>query len=257
MTTEDIDKLFAKTLTGDYEDEAPWQAVHALRKIGSREIFTRAVEMCKSNDPLVRARGIDVLAQLGKTVDHPSNSFPEESYSAVSSLLQQETELRPLGSAIAALGHLDDPVAIPQIAQYRTHPSAEIRFQVACALGSFPNDPRSVSNLLVLAEDADEDVRDWATFGLGSLGDLNSNDVCDALFRRLSDSSDVVREEAMAGLGKRRDQRVLPFLIAALERQSITDPVIEAACQMLDMKDGRKDWGTRDYAGALRERFGC
>src|SRR5882724_9716798 len=98
MIAEDIDELFAKTLIGDYEDDAPWQAVGALRRIGSREVFSRAAEWCKLKDPLARARGIDVLAQLGKTADHPSNSFPEEYYSIVSSLLQQERELRPLVS---------------------------------------------------------------------------------------------------------------------------------------------------------------
>jgi hypothetical protein len=83
MTSEDIETLFVKTLIGDYEDDAPWQAVSELRRIGSRDVFTRAVEWCKSSDPLVRTRGIDVLAQLGKTADHPSNRFPEESYSVI------------------------------------------------------------------------------------------------------------------------------------------------------------------------------
>ncbi|HEV2177211.1 MAG TPA: HEAT repeat domain-containing protein [Terriglobia bacterium] len=255
MTTERIEELFAKTLIGDVDDDAPWEAVRELHRIGSREVFARAAEWCKSNDPLVRARGIDVLAQLGKTVNHPTNSFPEESYSIVTGLLHQERELRPLIAAIAALGHLDNPLAIPLITEYRTHPSADIRFHVACALGSFPNDPRSAGTLLVLAQDADEDVRDWATFGLGSLGDLDSPEIRDALFRRLSDSNEDVREEAIAGLGKRQDKRVLPALLAALERPPVTDRVVEAAYRMLNMENERKDWGASEYAAALRERF--
>jgi HEAT repeat protein len=256
MTAEDIDELFAKTLAGDYEDDAAWQAVHELRRIGSLEVFTRAAELCKSDDPLVRARGIDVLAQLGKTADHPNNSFPEESYSIVSDLLQKERDIRPLGAAIVALGHLDNPLAIPMITEFGSHPSADIRFDVAFALGCFPNDPRSMGALLALMEDADEDVRDWATFGLGVQGDLDSEEIRDALFRRLSDSNEEVREEAMEGLGKRRDQRVVPSLIAALERPPVTDRVIEATYQILDMKSKREDWGTGEYAAALRERFG-
>jgi hypothetical protein len=50
--------------------------------------------------PLMRARGIDVLAQLGKTVEHPTNSFPDESYSVVTNLLMGERDVRPLNSAI-------------------------------------------------------------------------------------------------------------------------------------------------------------
>ncbi|PYY07134.1 MAG: hypothetical protein DMG69_20905 [Acidobacteria bacterium] len=105
MATQEIDALFAQTLSGDYDDEAPWEAVQALRRVGTQEVFEKAAEWCESTSPIIRARGADVLAQLGKTVDHPSNNFPEESYSVITGLLQRETEARPLAAAIAALGH--------------------------------------------------------------------------------------------------------------------------------------------------------
>jgi hypothetical protein len=62
MTMEQIDELFAQTLTGDYDDETPREAVSKLRKMGTREVFNRAAQWCASNDPLRRARGVDVLA---------------------------------------------------------------------------------------------------------------------------------------------------------------------------------------------------
>lgn len=256
MTSGPINELFAKTLVGDYEDDAPWQAVHELRRIGSREVFDHAAEWCRSAEPTVRARGVDVLAQIGKTADHPSNSFPDESFSLVASVLRDEQEIQPLDSAIAALGHLDNPAGIPLIIQYQSHRDSNVRFSVACALGSFPNDPRSAECLLLLMKDADEEVRDWATFGLGVQGDLDSVEIRDALFDRLSDSNEDVREEAMAGLGKRRDRRVLRSLTAALAETAVSRPVIEAACGMLDMQADREDWSTKDYNSALRERFG-
>jgi HEAT repeat protein len=256
MTSEHIDELFARTLVGDYEDEAPWKAVHELRRIGSRRVFDRAVEWCDASDPMIRARGLDVLAQIGRTADHPSNSFPDESFSVVQRVLRVEREIRPLDSAIAALGHLDNPAGIPLILQYRSHPDSEIRFSVACALGSFPNDARSAECLLVLMTDEDEEVRDWATFGLGVLGELDSTEIRDALFQRLSDTNEDVRQEAMAGLGKRRDRRVLPLLVATLEQSDVAIPAIEAARDMLDMKGDRGNWGADDYVSALRNRFG-
>jgi len=256
MSTPTIDELFAQTLNGEYDADAPWEAVWALRRIGSREIFDRAAEWCKSRDPLVRARGIDVLAQLGKTTEHRSNNFPEESYGTISELLQEEIHEKPLASAISALGHLDDPRGVPLITAFAGHPNSEIRYAVACALGNFTNDQQSVEVLLRLTEDADEDIRDWATFGLGSLGDLDSTEIRNALARRLSDTNREVREEAMAGLGKRQDQRVLPSLLQALEEQTMSDCVIEAAYLMLGMERERKDWAGREYAAALREQFG-
>ena len=255
MMQGEISELFARTLSGDYDDEAPWEAVSALRRIGTREIFARAAEWCSSENPLLRARGADVLSQLGKTWEHRSNSFPEESYFVVSTLLQREKEFLPLNSAIAALGHMDDALAVPLIAEHRSHSSPEIRFSVACALGSFPNDPVSVDALLALMQDSDVDVRDWATFGLGVLGDSDSPEIRDALFRRVSDSNEDVREEAMVGLSKRIDPRVLPSLIVALEKPTMTDRVREAAYLMLKMDEDRVDWNGPEYVAALRQLF--
>src|SRR6185437_15511526 len=121
MTSLEVDNLFAQTLSGGEDDDAPWNAIHALRRIGTREVFEYAAGWCKSNHALKRSRGASVLAQLGKTAEHPRNSFA-----------------------------------------------------VACALGSYPNDPQAVPALLDLTNDTDEDVRDWAVFGLGNLGDSDS-----------------------------------------------------------------------------------
>src|SRR5260370_28910122 len=207
MSEADVQQLFTATLHGDYKDDAPWEAVHKLRRLGTREVFDVATLWCASEDPLMRARGIDVLAQLGKTAEHPTNSFPDESYSVVTNLLVTEEDARPLDSAIAALGHLDDPRAVPLIARFRSHPNSEIRFSVACALGSFPNDPLSVETLLTLMVDTDEEVRDWATFGVGVLGDTDSAAVKDALARAVNDSNEDVREESLIGLSSRPDKR--------------------------------------------------
>jgi HEAT repeat protein len=144
MTATDVEELFAQTIRGDYDDDAPWEAVSSLRRLGTRQVFEHAVTWVRSEDPLRQARGLDVLAQLGKTAEDRSNSFPEESYSVVTEALHAELELRPLSSALAALGHLDNPRAVPLAAAFRSHPSSEIRLRVACALGSFPNDPASV-----------------------------------------------------------------------------------------------------------------
>jgi HEAT repeat protein len=260
MAAGEIDQLFAQTLMGDYDDELPWKAVSALRRIGTREGFERAAAWCKSVHSLERARGADILSQLGKTAEHRSNMFPEESYAVVSQMLRQETEVQPLSSAIHALGHLDNPAGIPLISSYQQHPEAEIRFAVACALGSFANDPEAIQSLLVLTHDPDHDVRDWAVFGLGNLSDADSAEIRDALCSRLNDSDEDVREEAIVGLAKRKDQRVLPALIAALNQSELDDPgvtvlTIEAADLMLDFAEERKDWSGAEYAAALRERF--
>jgi HEAT repeat protein len=255
MPVANIDELFAQTLQGDYEDDEPWEAVQSLRRIGTRQVFDEAVKWTDSAEPLVRARGFDVIAQLGKTAAHRSNSFPQESYDVVFKAIQREREAQPLNSAIPALGHLGNPCAIPVIAALHSHPSGQIRFIVAYALGSFPNDPLSVQTLLTLMEDADADVRDWATFGLGVLGDQDSPEIRETLFRRLHDEVRMPREEALVGLAKRCDMRILPELISELEQASIGYCVTEAAYTLLGLDNDQEDWSGQDYINALRKRF--
>jgi HEAT repeat protein len=259
MSSQEIDRLFSQSLSGN-DDKLAWEAVSALRRIGTREVFDRAAAWCKSENPIQRARGASVLAQLGKTVEHQSNSFPDDSYLAVSQMLSAENEVQPLSCAIHALGHLDNPAAISLISSYQRHPITEIRLAVACALSSFPNDPESIQALMALIRDVDDDVRDWAVFGLGNLGIADSKEIRDALFARLSDSNKDVREEAMVGLAKRKDRRVLPALIAALMQPELDDPgatmmTIEAAYSILGFDEERRDWSSAEYIAALRARF--
>jgi HEAT repeat protein len=250
-----IDDLFGCTLKGGYDDDAPWEAIRALRRLGTRDIFDMASAWCRSDDPLMRARGVDVLAQLGRTADHPVTNFLEETYSIISELVQREQDLCPLESAITALGHLDNAAAVPLIAAFHKHPSADIRYSVAFSLGIFANDALSVETLLQLMEDSDEDVRDWATFGVGVQGETDSPAIRDALYRRLSDASEDVREEAMVGLGKRKDQRVLSSLLPAMDGPEIKVRVAEAASFLLDMECDPEEWGPEEYRTALKERF--
>lgn len=255
MAGATIDQLFAETLRGDYDDDRPWAAVHKLRLLGTREVFNIATQWCVSKNPLARARGLDVLAQLGKTVASPTNAFPDESYSRAVNAINHETDERPLSSAISALGHLENPAGVPLIAQFHSHDSPEIRFSVAFALGCFPNEPLSVNTLLKLVRDTDEDVRDWATFALGVLGDQDSPEIRDALASALVDSHQDVAEEALVGLAKRHDTRALRGLLAKLQEPRVTCCVIEAAYTMLGLPDEQKGWSPSDYAEALKERF--
>ncbi len=99
--------------------------------------------------------------------------------------MKRETDPFPLLSAVHALGHIGNPLAIPLVIEHRLHPHADVRFAVACALGNFADDPRTVGTLLALMRDDDKDVRDWWTFGLGVQGDLDSVEIRDAVWQRM------------------------------------------------------------------------
>jgi HEAT repeat protein len=112
-----------------------------------------------------------------------------------------------------------------------------------------------VDTLLELMRDTDEDVRDWATFGLGVLGNLNSEEIRDAFWQTIHDSNRDVREEALVALSKRKDRRVLPVLIAELSQPEITDRVTEAAEAFLSEEEQATERSPVDYIAALKKRL--
>jgi HEAT repeat protein len=260
MTPERMHELFDQTLLGQYEDEAPWNAVSELRSNGSRETFEVAAQWLQNNEPLKRARGAAILSQLREPSEDPKAEpkwlFRAEAFPLVAKMLEREDDPMVLDSGIAALGFLYDSAAIPIIASYTEHPDENVRFSVACALGHFPNDPDAVTRLLTLTRDVDSDVRDWAVFGLGVQSDVDSPEIRDALFERVTDSDEDVREEAVVGLGKRRDLRLLPVLRGLLDAPTLKLRVAEAASAMLGLSEDPEEWEAEDYKRALEETFG-
>jgi HEAT repeat protein len=263
MNTTEVDALFARTLVGEYDNEDAWEAVSALHRNGNREIFERAAAWCVSDDPIKRARGAAISSQLFRppapdvdwNPDNVERLFREEAYSLVTKMLENEQDPLALGSAIKALGHLYNAGAIPLILRYQHHPDADVRFQVAVALGSMPDDPQSVVGLTKLALDADEDVRDWAVFGLGVQGEFDSPEIRETLLRCLEDPNKNVREEAALGLGKRQDQRVLPTLLAWVDKADFSIRVAEAAAALMGLERDPPEWTAEDFKPALKEKF--
>ncbi len=261
MTSSEIQNLFQQTLVGDYDDEIPWDAVSALQRNGSREVFETAALCLKDGFPSKRARAAAILAQMrapasDKETKEPTWLFRDETFPLLIKLLDHESEALVLDSGIAALGHLYNEAAVPLIAKYRDHQDHNVRFSVACSLGHFPNDPAAIAALIPLTRDEDSNVRDWAVFGLGVQGNVDSFKIREALLERLPDPDEDVREEAAVGLGKRQDLRLLPTLRGMLDDAELKVRVAEAASAMLGLPEDPEAWEAKDYRKALDAKFG-
>ena len=81
--------------------------------------------------------------------------------------------------------------------------------------------------LITLMHDPHELVRDWATFGLGTLSDHDTPAIREALLRRLADRDEIVRAEALKGLAERRDPRMVEPLIKEMNTDH-EDPLMMA-----------------------------
>jgi len=257
LSEAEIDALFARTLTDDPDDDDRWEAINRMRASGGRLIFDRAMAWCGSCDERKQLSGVDILAQIGKTAEHPVTEFADESYPVIESMLLRDSSTKMKSSAIVALSFLENPAAIPLICSFHSDPDAEIRFSVACALGPpFANDHLAVETLLELMRDEDEDVRNWATFNLGSLGDADSPAIRDALVERLGDSFPDAREEAVEALAKRKDLRVLPALKELLQVETMSSCAEEAAYYLLELEWGDKERTASELLSELHARFG-
>jgi HEAT repeat protein len=262
MTTKEIDKLFAEALLGDYDYDAPWAAVKALRRNGNREIFDSAAAWCASPEALKRARGADILCQLrapGTPEQELNKAIPDpiyvpESFDILYRMIVGESDEQALASELYGLGHLRQEGSVSTLVPFATHTSSEIRFAVACALGSFPNDPGAIPALIGLAGDQDDEVRDWSLFALGSQGDTDTPNIREVFVCHLDDPCPNAREEAIAGLAKRKDHRAALPLLRLMQSGSYFSHHEYDFRPLLDAPDD-VDWGTEDYIDALYARF--
>ena len=234
----------------DWGSSRTWRAVAELQRRGTREVLEGALALCKSRDSRVRARGADILAQLGI----PDRTFPEECLSELIRLLQQDDSPRVLESAAIGLGHQygqKDLRAIPALVAHKNHPDMNVRHGVASGLGGY-NEPDAVAVLIELMEDPADLVRDWATFGLGALCSADNAAIRDALLLRLADRDEDVRFEALSGLAERRDPRVITPLIAELEASPERDTLLDLARLLLGEKSRSEGLAAGEIIEALR-----
>lgn len=213
-------------------DDAYWDSVYELTSRGSIDVFQAAEKNSGSSKIRERVFGADLLGQLG-VKDCP---FSVESLNILHKMLNTESSPRVLRSVLVAIGHAQESEVTrgtKTMAAFRDHRSADVRFGVVMGLMGRTN-PISVNALLHLSRDKASKVRDWATFGLGAMIELDTPAIRKALFERLDDNDCDTRCEALVGLAKRKDLGVKPALILELEKENVTSLVFQAAEELGD-----------------------
>jgi HEAT repeat protein len=208
----------------EHDRDESWAFVRALQRRGNQPVFQQAGAWCASPDAGLRRLGANVLGQLGAASGHP---FASASTPILEGLLADPDE-SVVSSALVALGHLGVG-DIATICALASSPSDLVRYKVAWCLGMRDDDPLALTTLLALTRDSDAEVRDWATFGVGTLFDADGPDIRQALVDRLDDSDAETRGEAMVGLARRGDTRADAAIAAAASDPSAGALVHDAA----------------------------
>ena len=111
----------------------------------------------------------------------------------------------------------------------------EVRHGVVLALTGQER-PRAIESLIVLTKDPEVHVRDWANLSRGDAG--RGRDPLsfprEALVHRLADEDEDTRDEAIVGLARRRDRRMIRPSGADLASGSVGRLSVEAAATIGD-----------------------
>src|SRR5215468_1899585 len=98
-------------------------------------------------------------------------------------MLAAESESSLLYPITCAIAWQHIPAATAALLRVKSHPSSQVRLAVAQAFGRHDTH-EMVAALIDLSADEDEDVRDWATTGLGTMTDLDTPELRAALAAR-------------------------------------------------------------------------
>lgn len=229
----------AEACSPDDEADEYWAVVHELQQRGSRAVFDWAAAMLRHDRPERRRLACDVLAQLGYDDGHP---FRERTVGLVEGLCADTdlADVSVLAAAISALGHGGQASSLPVVLGLAGHPDPNVRFAVASALPALIGsewvepDHAGVTALLALCDDPVDDVRDWATFGIGAQLKVDGPAIRRCLRARLDDPDEGARAEALAGLARRHDRGVAAYITRAVTGEAVARPVVEAAGWLAD-----------------------
>lgn len=192
-------------------------------------IINKAILMCQSIDPIDRRIATALLSQNGAC---HLKIMIQECTEALLAVANNDNDILSLISAAYSLNNYNDARISAVLSRLKNHDDSDMRDGVVHGLLD-RDDPISVQTLVELSSDPDVDVRNWATFGIGTMINIDNAEIRDALYRRTEDEDDEVRGEALRGLARRDDDRVVNLIICELlfilEAESFKDYVFEAA----------------------------
>ena len=210
-----------------------WELIEGLARECPDEVLPACRTLLASQSAQRRTLGADLL---GRLVGIECSTRPVASR-ALLEALPSESDCGTQASIVAALGQVGSPEPLEAIVDLAGSPDAGVRLAVAFAVATLSPQPLSHAvrfSLIKLSGDPEPEVRDWATFGLGTLSTDDGPDVRAALLARTEDTQHTTRAEALFGLAVRRDPRAVPHLIRALQSPAVAGLELDAAAEAAD-----------------------
>ena len=228
------EKIFTRLLNNKTQ-KTFWENIRELRKRPNKEVYNKAFKLANSKIEKEKIIGIYVLAQLGfnprfqqeKTVDLYFN------------LLENEKSSKVISVILSSISHNNENLNEKQISkliEFKTHKFINVRFQLTLALSCLENE-NAIKTLIELSNDRDSDTRNWATFGIGTQVENDTEEIRIALWNRVTDKDKITRLEAISGLAKRKDRKIKSILKTELKNIDEDGSLILESIELFNDKD--------------------
>ena len=209
----------------DGDPDVYWELVAELHDRDPEEVWTLVAPLALHEDVRLAQLVPDVLRLLGRE----AQPLATRTLELFARMLMREPPAALLACIANACVDFHDPAVVTMLAPHAGHADEAVREAVLHAVRRSSH-PEAIAALIALSRDAVDELREWATFALGSqLPLVDSAELRDALAARLTDAHEATRDEAMIGLGLRSDARALGPLRAQLERGFVGVALFEAA----------------------------
>lgn len=205
MLNLNIEQLILKLQTIKSE-KSYWEYIREIRQRPHLEVFKISTELITSNIENSKIIGIDILAQLGKE----PRPLLKETLEIYLNLLKSETAEKTLFSILTAIGHNNKKLTneeLKLICNFKNNKSKMVREGLIFAILNI-NKELAINTLIELSNDKFSNIRNWATFGIGTQISKSNKNIINALWKRTSDKHLTTRHEALLGLAKRKDTRI-------------------------------------------------
>ena len=225
------EKIFSRLLNNRTQ-KTYWDNINELRSRPNQEVFNKAMQLAKSKSDKEKNIGIAILAQLG--FDPRFNQI--ETIKLYFELLTQDQSIDVLISILYAISHNFEILTEKQVnilQTFKNNESSYVRTALANAISCLQDD-QSIDTLILLSKDTSSSVRNWATFSLGTLIEINNKKITDALWKRVDDKHQETKLEAILGLAIRKDNRVKEIVRRELKYGEYGTLLFEAIEQLND-----------------------
>jgi len=225
------EKIFNRLLQNKTQ-KTYWNNISELRRRPNQEVFEKAYLLAKSDIDKQKIIGLHVLQQLGFNPRYNKKQTIELHFD----LLEKAQTNNILRSIFHGIGHNNEELTDKQISkllEFKNIKTESLKHALISALSGIEN-MNAIEALIHFSEDKSSSIRNWATFGIGSLIELDNTEIRNALWNRVRDHDFDTKSEAIVGLANRKDKRVKQIIMNELENESYGTLLLEAIVTIND-----------------------